>query len=774
MKKKKQNKGITLIALIITVIILLILASVTIAIVLGENGLLERAQEAKFKTKMSSIAEEWDIYKLNMTMNGEDTNVYAGKVLKSIIIDEELEINENDVQEIAKLIKAVGNTEEKYVIIHEGELYYVSQSKIKNNKEQVKWCQDIGIKIWDYTANTGMNVINGNYEEVNGIYLCTPQLNVGLSKDNTRYLNLRNGNLVPGTWINKKPEEDWYDYKNQKWANIYVESNGIESYYVWIPRYVYKKDIVNTTVGNERMDIKFVDLNNNYKDAETGMELTWEQLSKEGYQLPEAFLWDNNGNGIEDAKERLSGYWISKYQLSELEGYTLDYDTVATATTINVQNIKLNTTKTVSKYTFSVNGNILYEFDCKKEGTQIAKDYLIADLAKGNKSLNVTALDEKGEIIGSMTRIYEVADVNEPELSSFDKDTTFYVYWDENGNEHNEIPISKPAPEQWYDYTIASWANIVTRNDGLETYYVWIPRYSYKLDATSTPQKSIVKFIKGTSTKVDSGYQIPEAFWWDNNGNKEDDDGEQLTGYWITKYQLTTEESTPRMNAEMTAGSNIIRINDITGTLISEAIGNNIKINYEYYINGERKIDAQGTSNTEHYAFTGLNANTVYTINIIARNSNTNEYIGAVTKKVKTNAANKPDITSFNKEYTYYVVYNEDGTQTRTKLTENEPENWYDYTTQKWANIVTTANGTESYFVWIPRYEYKILSDRTNLNKENRRIDVNFISTNITNENCTKGYQVPEAFWWDNNGNGQQDEGEQLSGYWISKYQLNS
>ena len=123
---KDKSTGITLIALIITIIVLLILAAITISLVLGDNGLFTRAQEASFKTKMSQIAEEWDLSKLDMEAMGKDTNIYAGEVLKKIIVDEELEIQESDVQNVRALIKLVGNTEEKYVILHEGELYYVS------------------------------------------------------------------------------------------------------------------------------------------------------------------------------------------------------------------------------------------------------------------------------------------------------------------------------------------------------------------------------------------------------------------------------------------------------------------------------------------------------------------------------------------------------------------------------------------------------------------------------------------------------------------------
>ena len=46
----KQSKGITLIALVITIIVLLILAGVTIATLTGENGILTQANKAKTET----------------------------------------------------------------------------------------------------------------------------------------------------------------------------------------------------------------------------------------------------------------------------------------------------------------------------------------------------------------------------------------------------------------------------------------------------------------------------------------------------------------------------------------------------------------------------------------------------------------------------------------------------------------------------------------------------------------------------------------------------
>ncbi len=53
-----KQKGITLIALVITIIILLILASVTIATLTGENGIITKAMEAKQKTEEAQIDEQ--------------------------------------------------------------------------------------------------------------------------------------------------------------------------------------------------------------------------------------------------------------------------------------------------------------------------------------------------------------------------------------------------------------------------------------------------------------------------------------------------------------------------------------------------------------------------------------------------------------------------------------------------------------------------------------------------------------------------------------------
>ena len=57
----KINKGITLIALVITIIVLLILAGVTIATLTGDNGILTKAQNAKTQNDKATVKEKVDL-----------------------------------------------------------------------------------------------------------------------------------------------------------------------------------------------------------------------------------------------------------------------------------------------------------------------------------------------------------------------------------------------------------------------------------------------------------------------------------------------------------------------------------------------------------------------------------------------------------------------------------------------------------------------------------------------------------------------------------------
>ena len=89
MKTKFKNaKGITLIALVITIIVLLILAGVTIATLTGDNGILGKANEAETKSDIVEVKEQAQLdisnWMAERIRNGEDT-VLDDATVKSII-----------------------------------------------------------------------------------------------------------------------------------------------------------------------------------------------------------------------------------------------------------------------------------------------------------------------------------------------------------------------------------------------------------------------------------------------------------------------------------------------------------------------------------------------------------------------------------------------------------------------------------------------------------------------------------------------------------------
>ena len=71
----RKNKGITLIALVITIIVLLILAGVAIAMLSGENGILKKAAESKIKTEQAQKEEETRLADMETTANFLTNNV---------------------------------------------------------------------------------------------------------------------------------------------------------------------------------------------------------------------------------------------------------------------------------------------------------------------------------------------------------------------------------------------------------------------------------------------------------------------------------------------------------------------------------------------------------------------------------------------------------------------------------------------------------------------------------------------------------------------------
>ena len=143
--------GITLIALVVTIIALLILAGVAINLTIGDNGIITRAQKARLTSELATYKEELEMYEVgkeldntgfmrdtltagktklnyNTQPEGEEGNIKT--IINSIsdeylekleVIKGELLINTKDINEI-KIAQSLGIEVNPYDITEEGEL----------------------------------------------------------------------------------------------------------------------------------------------------------------------------------------------------------------------------------------------------------------------------------------------------------------------------------------------------------------------------------------------------------------------------------------------------------------------------------------------------------------------------------------------------------------------------------------------------------------------------------------------------------------------------
>ena len=77
---KEAQKGITLIALVITIIVLLILAGVSIAMLTGQNGILTQANNAKNATELASAKEKVELAVIGAISQTRDGTLTVGKL----------------------------------------------------------------------------------------------------------------------------------------------------------------------------------------------------------------------------------------------------------------------------------------------------------------------------------------------------------------------------------------------------------------------------------------------------------------------------------------------------------------------------------------------------------------------------------------------------------------------------------------------------------------------------------------------------------------------
>lgn len=124
----KKNKGITLVALIITIIVLLIFAGVTISMIFGDNGIINKAKIAKNNTNKSQFEENIEIaettYKLTLKVENEQI---AYEELKRTIDNYGYSYEEEN-----KILKITNNEYTKTINLEQ----------IEQENESMKWMKE--------------------------------------------------------------------------------------------------------------------------------------------------------------------------------------------------------------------------------------------------------------------------------------------------------------------------------------------------------------------------------------------------------------------------------------------------------------------------------------------------------------------------------------------------------------------------------------------------------------------------------------------------------
>ena len=124
-EKLKQNNGITLIALVITIIVLLMLAGVSIAMLTGDNGILTQATEAKKANTAGAEKEQIELAMQSLKMKKQADNVSmivtSDELQKQLLDDGAKNVAVED-GENNKLIVIYQDSKNKYTVNQDGKI----------------------------------------------------------------------------------------------------------------------------------------------------------------------------------------------------------------------------------------------------------------------------------------------------------------------------------------------------------------------------------------------------------------------------------------------------------------------------------------------------------------------------------------------------------------------------------------------------------------------------------------------------------------------------
>ena len=340
----KKNKGITLVALVVTIVVLLILAGVSINLVLGNNGIIAKAKDAETK---SAEASQNDLKEMSNLEDEMDKQLGTYDPLKKIPTKTLEEAKVDLVKEKTKVEFSDGN-----VIIPEGfKIADVPASKVQDgvviedkDGNQFVWVPVATIADYKRTAystnvateetDTATNSIKINYSSFNSDYFteALPEdektsvekykgFYIGRyeagDKESTEAKTLRSSNDVTKT-VTIKANQAPYNYVTRTEAvslaegfatkQGYKAKTKLVSSYAWDTTIAFLQK-VNSDYGSSSEEGNYKNITFSYTDI-TGASQTKasgsEVLVPTGQTTPVCNIYDMGGNVYEWTTESYS------------------------------------------------------------------------------------------------------------------------------------------------------------------------------------------------------------------------------------------------------------------------------------------------------------------------------------------------------------------------------------------------------------------------------------------------------------------------------------
>ena len=197
---EKNMKGITLIALVITIIVLLILAGVSIAMLTGQNGILTQAQNSKQATKKAEVKEraQTDIVGVQTATQSTEISKMALKGILNKYFENVPEEIKSDTEITAKA--EYGGSKMKVSDIYSGEIVERYMAADIANATQEDKQNLYGATVTGYTLPSGTKTDVGwkiFYANNNNIYL--------IASDYIERNNIPNSTTETGIFTANKP-----------------------------------------------------------------------------------------------------------------------------------------------------------------------------------------------------------------------------------------------------------------------------------------------------------------------------------------------------------------------------------------------------------------------------------------------------------------------------------------------------------------------------------------------------------------------------------------